>query len=217
MTRQEINEIVNMVVARLQSVAASEDTDVVAVFPGYTPYYNEIIEYIKKHNPRAVFMSTDASLEEKAGIHCCDEQTIVDNIIGAKRIYICGVRTAFLKRIANVDDDNFLESATVTSLMQNKEVVFMMNYSVPGHKAKSSSFYAKVAEVCATLENAGASLIAVGATYDMTPHDFISEEMVKIAHEKDIPTLYYSKNAIITPAAKDKASELSIVLKESEQ
>lgn len=213
MDKAEINYIISKVLENIRDREMTADS--IAVIPCYTPYGSELLSVLKEKEPFVSYCTTDSRVASKNGLDLVDDAVFAEKCMDARKIFILGGGLSFLRRITEADDDGIIERSVIAALLKGRDVTAILDFDMPMHIPGGKGLAEKVLEICRSAEEAGIKLLTVSAPKDADGADFISEAYILDAAERGVATVYGCPGAIVTPAARDKASELNIVIKET--
>ena len=136
-----------------------------------------------------------------------DEQELVESAAKAEGILLLAPGVECLKRLARGEGKTFVERLTLRALLWGIDVHIWLDFPLrPRHKAL---FFREIADSVHILEEMGVNVsVCLCVAEEKTPPTLVTEREV-MAHEPG-SELICAKGAVITPLAKDRATEKNI-------
>jgi hypothetical protein len=177
------------------------------------------------------FLQADGLIRERYGdevtyIDCCGyafpsaltrvvsaEEKGADAVLalvnGAANVTLLTPRLKLIEGIANGDDENFVEFLTIRSLLWGRRVSAILDFEPPTFKR--NTFFEKVVGVIGALEEIGIEVISYDCSYESSEaRSLVTEADVIEEWKKGRSEVLTAPGGIITPSARDKASELGV-------
>ena len=215
-----ISKIVEEVVKTIQYQDEKDEnvSGTVALFTSFVPSKKTCGEYLKKHFGTGIqcalfngveFSAPGCFAFEVKDEH--DEAELFQMIAGAADIVLVTPKLTQLYKLAEGDDEGFIEQAFLRPLLWGRRVTLLLDFETP--KFKSSTFFAKVVDAIDILTGMGVRVIAYrpaqefGEVYRAA---LVTENEVNEAAENGTMRVLCEKDAIITPLARDRANELGV-------
>ena len=215
-----ISKIVEEVVKTIQYQDEKDEnvSGTVALFTSFVPSKKTCGEYLKKHFGTGIqcalfngveFSAPGCFAFEVKDEH--DEAELFQMIAGAADIVLVTPKLTQLYKLAEGDDEGFIEQAFLRPLLWGRRVTLLWDFETP--KFKSSTFFAKVVDAIDILTGMGVRVIAYrpaqefGEVYRAA---LVTENEVNEAAENGTMRVLCEKDAIITPLARDRANELGV-------
>ncbi len=139
-----------------------------------------------------------------------DERKLMGKAANSANIVLATPKLNLMQRIADGDDDGFVEHLVMRSLLWGRNVYILLDFEKP--KFKRGTFYEKIGDIIDSLTNMGVKLLTYSPVGEQETDVFslVTQVEVEDASRRGIFTVYCSKDAIITPLARERAVELGI-------
>ncbi len=215
-----ITKIVEQVVSTIQ-YADEKDENVsgtVALFTSFVPSKKTCGEYLKKCFGTGIRCALFNGVEFSApgcfsfpvkNEH--DEAELFEMLAGAADIVLVTPSLGQLYKLAEGNDEGFIERAFLRPLLWGRRVTLLLDFEIP--KFKRATFFERVVDSIDVLTKMGVKVIAYRPAQEygeVIKEALVTENEVLNAFNDGTMRVLCEKDAIITPLARDKANELGV-------
>ncbi len=141
-----------------------------------------------------------------------DREQLMDLLAGKKDIVLVTPKLSMLYRLAEGNDEGFIEQAFLRPLLWGRNVTILLDFDIP--RFKRATFFERVVDSIDVLTNMGVRIEAYKPSRDgmdiAEVKTLVTEMDVLDAYKNGSKRIICDKNAVITPLAKDKAQELDV-------
>ena len=225
MTENEIKNIINDIAAKVMEridqhtrPQTAEDCGALVVIPAFVPDSAALAAYITEHYEKV----TCAAFEElsffqkhfpvAAADSREDRQQLVESLKCYSHVVLAAPPIALLKRIADGEDEGFIEQIVTRAILWDKEVEVILDYTLP--RQRRGPLFERVSAAADALSQMGVKFVTLGHTEQGTVKELtlITEAEVIDAQKNSASQIRCAPDAIVTPLANDKARELGILI-----
>lgn len=190
----------------------------VALFTSFVPSKKTCGEYLKKHFGSGIQCALFNGVEFNApGCFTFDvkdehdEAELFQLIAGAADIVMVTPKLTQLYKLAEGDDEGFIEQAFLRPLLWGRRVTLLLDFETP--KFKRATFFSKVVDAIDILTSMGVRVIAYRPAQEfgeIAKAALVTEAEVNEAYANGSMRVLCEKDALVTPLARDKANELGV-------
>lgn len=141
-----------------------------------------------------------------------DKDYLMDLLAGAADVVLVTPKLSMLYRLAEGEDDGFVEQAFLRPLLWGRNVTILLDFDIP--RFKRATFFAKVVDAIDVLVKMGVRVEAYRPSRNgmdiIEAKTLVTEADVLDAYRDGSKRIICDKDALITPLAKDKAAELDV-------
>lgn len=141
-----------------------------------------------------------------------DKDHLMDLLAGAKDIVLVTPKLSMLYKLAEGDDEGFVEQSFLRPLLWGRNVTVLLDFDIP--RFKRATFFAKLVDAIDVLVNMGVRVEAYKPSRNgldiMEVKSLVTEADVLDAYKDGSKRIVCDKDALITPLARDKAAELDV-------
>lgn len=224
LSEQDIAKIVaavaREVIARLQ-FDNEKDEDVqgtVALVTSFVPSRKSCAAFIEKHFGKGIDCALFGGAKFNAPgflpmvIDDDDSKAeLIEKIAGAKNIVLVTPKLSLLYKLAEGNDEGFVEQTFLRPLLWGRNVSVVLDFEPP--KTKRQTFFGKLADAIDMLERMGVKVLAYKPSQAVDAPErkaLVTEADVVDAAKRGDMRILAAKDALITPLARDKAQELGV-------
>jgi len=141
-----------------------------------------------------------------------DLNAVYEKVLGKETLILLAPKIKLLEKMSTGDDDELAVYLATRSLLWGKKVVMLLDFEPP--RFKRNTFYERVVSAVEMLEDIGIEV----KTYRCVPDAeegmliLVTERDVREAAIKGKPRIRKTAAALVTPSAKDAATELGITI-----
>lgn len=215
--RALIDRIVEEVLYRIKERQPSCESlrGTVALVTSYVPSLKNALETVKgRYGKDVTYINFGTGFapvtEEAMDAGQAGEQAVLAKVAGAANILLLTPKIGLLEDIAAGRDEGFVQHLMIRGLLWRRDVGILLDFDPP--RFKRNTFYEKIATAVAALEDMGVRLMTYEcASYtDARGLALVTENDVMEAQKNNQAEILCAANAIVTPAARDKANELGV-------
>lgn len=139
-----------------------------------------------------------------------DRAGLMDKLAGAADVVLVTPKLSLLYNLANGNDDGFIEQSFLRPLLWGRRVCILLDFDIP--RFKRATFFEKLVDSIDALTKMGVRVTSYKPSGEITSikKALVTESDVIEAYNNGLHSIVCETNAIITPLAKDKASELDV-------
>ncbi len=139
-----------------------------------------------------------------------DERLLLQKAASKGRIVLVTPKINLLKRIADGDDDGFIEHVMLRSLLWGRKVCILLDFDTP--KFKRGTFFEKIGSVIDSLTSMGIQVAQYhcAGEKEVATLTLVTENEIEQARRQGKHSVACASGAIITPLARERATELNI-------
>jgi hypothetical protein len=141
-----------------------------------------------------------------------EQQWLLTSLKFYEHIVLAMPSLQLLNRIANGEDSGLIEQLVLRAILLEKRVTVVLDYQPP--KFKRGTFFESVANSVTALKDMGVEIVSLVPT--LKPADpaceLVTEDTILQAYLYKDRSIQCAKGAIVTPLARDKASELGVTI-----
>ena len=192
----------------------------VAIFTTFVPSKKACAEALKEH----FGVGIDAALLEGTEFDLPgffpfpvededDQQALMEKLAGTENVVLVTPKLSLLYRLADGDDSGFVEQTVLRPLLWGRNVSILLDFKTP--KFKRATFFAKVVDALDVLTNMGVRILSynpASAQEETELLTLVTETQILDAAKAGATSVLCTRDAIVTPLARDKASELGIAI-----
>jgi len=136
---------------------------------------------------------------------------VLSLVNGSANIVLLTPRLKMIENIAHGRDEGFVEFLIVRSLLWERNVSAVLDFTPPTFKR--NTFFERIVEELDGLRDIGIELISYDCSYEKAEEkSLITEADVFEAWKKGQEEILSGAGGIITPSARDKAKELGMII-----
>ncbi len=146
-------------------------------------------------------------IEDKA-----DEKLLLQKAASKGRIVLVTPKINLLQRIADGDDEGFIEHVVLRSLLWGRKVCILLDFDTP--KFKRGTFFEKIASIIDSLTSMGIQVAQYNCAGEKETAvlTLVTENEIEQARKAGKHSVLCAAGAIITPLARERAAELNITI-----
>lgn len=141
-----------------------------------------------------------------------DKDYVMDLLAGAANIVLVTPKLSMLYKLAEGDDEGFVEQSFLRPLLWGRNVTILLDFDIP--RFQRATFFAKVVDAIDILVKMGVRVEAYKPSRDgldiVEAKTLVTEADVLDAYHDGSKRIVCDKDALITPLARDKAAELDV-------
>lgn len=227
MDEAQIREIIRIITERVldrltaEGMYVPEQNGALVVVPNILPEAALLNEYLKERfSPQVTCAELEpcAELDSSFSRICATEKEQQRRLLSSLKFYrnvvLAMPSLQLLGRIAGGEDGGFAEQLMLRAILLEKDVTVVLDYRPP--KFKRGTFFERVVSSVAALKDMGVEIVSL--VPKIKPADsgceLVTEDEVMQAFLYGDQSIQCAKGAIVTPLAKDKASELGVTIEE---
>ena len=142
-----------------------------------------------------------------------DCAALMQKLAGAANVVLVAPKLALLYRLAEGEDEGFVEQAFLRPLLWGRNVYLLLDFAAP--KFKRATFFAKVADALDALESMGVKVLSYSPAQEEGEAErlaLVTEEHIRGAVAEGKQRLLLTGDAIVTPLARETARDFGIRL-----
>lgn len=141
-----------------------------------------------------------------------DESLLVKKAASKGCIVLVTPKINLLQRIAQGEDDGFVEHIVLRSLLWGRNVVILLDFPAP--KFKRGTFFEKICDIIDSLTSMGIRIAQYQCSKeaDVNVLSLVTELEVEQAVKEGKRRILCSPQAIVTPLAKERAAALGVAI-----
>ena len=223
MSREELNALINRitqeVLYRLKELEPTDEnvSGTAVIVSSFIPSPKTALETIDMRYGKDVQFITFGTSFTPIGSRVLnaeeqEKDSIIEKIVGSENVVLMTPKVGLLSNIAMGNDDGFIEHIVMRSLLWGRKVTVLLDFKPP--RFKRNTFFEKIVTVIETLGEMGVEVLSYqcSAAKDGERLTLVTENEVTAAYKTKEKQVLCTADAIITPAAKDKAKELGVDL-----
>ncbi len=216
-----INEIVDRVLNKIERDMPVDETvqGTLAIFTSYVPSAKSAIRALAQKYGEDVECALFGEAEFEpfgfTSVKVCDgmaQNQLMQKAAGKGRIVLVTPKISLLEKIAQGDDDGFVEHVFLRSLLWGRKACILLDFVKP--KFKRGTFFEKIVDIVDTLTSMGVEISSYTCLGEkiVNTYSLVTENDVTDAAKRGETSILLAEGAIVTPLAAEKARELNIKL-----
>ena len=221
----KIDELINSVIDRVLSklerdIPQNEEVKgTLAIITTYVPSPQSALKAIAREYGEDVECALldgadfDAYGFTKTRVYDAEGQNQLVQVAAEKgRIVLVTPKISLLERIAQGDDGGIVEYIVLRALLWGRRISLLLDFEKP--RFKRNTFFEKIGEILDSLTVMGIETTAYSCSHEKEriQHTLVTEREILDASSRGETALLLCPGAIVTPLAREKASELHIRL-----
>jgi hypothetical protein len=216
-----INDIVDRVLNKIERELPEDETvqGTLAIFTSYVPSAKSAIRTLTQKYGEDIECSLFGEAEFEhlgfSSVRVCDgmaQNQLMQKAAGKGRIVLVTPKLGLLEKIAQGNDDGFVEHVFLRSLLWGRKACILLDFVKP--KFKRGTFFEKITDIIDSLTAMGVEVSSYTCSGEKTvsAYSLVTENDVIAAQNRGESSILLAEDAIITPLAAEKARELDIRL-----
>ncbi len=139
-----------------------------------------------------------------------DEKLLLQKAASKGRIVLVTPKINLLKRLADGDDEGFIEHVMLRSLLWGRKVCILLDFDMPAFRR--GTFFEKIGAVIDALTSMGIQVAQYHCAGEAETEilTLVTEQEIEQARRDGKYSVVCAQGAIITPLARERAAELNI-------
>lgn len=216
-----INDIVDRVLNKIERDMPADETvqGTLAIFTSYVPSAKSAVRTLAEKYGEDVECALFGEAEFEpfgfSSVKVCDgiaQNQLMQRAAGKGRIVLVTPKISLLEKIAQGNDDGFVEHVFLRSLLWGRKACILLDFIKP--KFKRGTFYEKTADIIDCLASMGVEISSYTCSGEkfVNAYSLVTENDVIDAGKRGETGILLAEGAIVTPLAAEKARELNIRL-----
>ena len=216
-----ISEIVDRVLNKIERDMPQDENvqGTLAIFTSYVPSSKTALHAITEAYGEDVECALFGEAEFEAfgfrTVRVCDgiaQNQLMQKAAGKGRIVLVTPKIGLLEKIAQGNDEGFVENVFLRSLLWGRKVSILLDFVKP--KFKRGTFFEKIADIIDSLVSMGVEIkdYRCKGEKETNSYSLVTENEVIDAQKRGENRILLIEGAIVTPLAAERARELNIRL-----